>query len=70
MVLQDTGFGDNYPVGEGLSAFSDLGQAVAAVRRLAADPAHHAQAARRLAEELFDSDLVLGRFLEQAGVSP
>lgn len=70
VVLQDTGFGDNYPVGEGLIAFSDLGQAVAAVRRLAADPAHHAQAARRLAEELFDSDLVLGRFLEQAGVSP
>ncbi len=38
-------------------------------RRIAADYPAHAAAARALAEERFDSDRVLPRFLEQAGVT-
>ena len=65
-LVQDTGFGRNHPVGEGLLAFRTLDEAVAGARRIAADYERHAAAARRLAEEHFDSDMVLPRFLEEA----
>jgi hypothetical protein len=67
-LLQDTGFSDNYPVGEGLVAFRDLAEAAAGADRIAADYEAHRAAARNLAEERFDSDKVLPRFLAQAGV--
>jgi hypothetical protein len=67
-LLQDTGFSDNYPVGEGLVAFRDLAEAAAGADRIAADYQAHRAAARNLAEERFDSDKVLPRFLAQAGV--
>jgi hypothetical protein len=80
-LVQDTGFGDRpsrtdapdagggLPTGEGLIAFGTLDEAVAGADRLVADPAAHAAAARRLAEEHFDSDRVLARFGEQVGLS-
>lgn len=64
VVAQDTGFGDRYPVGEGLLAFSTLDEAVAAVEAVRADPRGHADAARALAEEHFDSDRVLTTLLD------
>ena len=67
-LLQDTGFSDNYPAGEGLVAFRTLDEAVAGAQRIAADYDAHRAAARALAEERFDSDKVLPRFLAQAGV--
>jgi hypothetical protein len=69
-LLQDTGFSGNYRVGEGLVAYRDLDGAVAGARRIAADYEAHREAARALAEERFDSDKVLARFLEQAGAQP
>jgi hypothetical protein len=68
-VVQDTGFSRFIPTGEGLLAFSTLDEAAAAIHRLAAEPKRHALAARRLAEEYFDSDRVLTRLLDQAQVS-
>jgi len=65
-LVQDTGIGDRYPVGEGLLTFSTLDEAVAAVEAIAADYEGHVRAARALAEAHFDSDLVLARFLEAA----
>jgi hypothetical protein len=65
-LVQDTGFGRNHPVGEGLLAFRTLDEAVAGARRIIEDYAQHATAARQLAEEQFDSDVVLPRFLEEA----
>jgi hypothetical protein len=65
-LVQDTGFGRNHPVGEGLLAFRSLDEAVAGARRIVDDHGRHAAAARRLAEEQFDSDTVLTRFLEEA----
>ena len=38
--------------------------------RIAADYEHHRRAARAVAEEHFDSDTVLSRFLEEAGIGP
>ena len=67
-LLQDTGFSANYPVGEGLVAFRTLDDAAAGAERIAADYPAHRAAARALAEERFDSDRVLPRFLEEAGL--
>jgi hypothetical protein len=67
-LVQDTGFGKALPHGEGLLAFSSLDQAVAGAERIIADPEAHGRAARRLAEERLDSDLVLGRLLAAIGL--
>jgi hypothetical protein len=64
-VVQDTGFSRCLPTGEGLLPFSTLAEAGEAVSRLNEDYRGHRQAARALAETYFDSDRVLGRFLEQ-----
>jgi hypothetical protein len=65
-LVQDTGIGERYPVGEGLVTFRTPEEAVAGVEAIAADYEAHARAARALAEAHFDSDRVLGRFLEAA----
>jgi hypothetical protein len=67
-VVQDTGFGCALPTGEGLFAFEDLDDVVAAFAEIGADYSRHSDAARALAEEYLDSDRVLGRLLEDAGL--
>lgn len=67
-LVQDTGFSGHLPTGEGLVAFSTVDEAAAGAERIAADYDRHADAARALAEEYFDSDVVLGRLLEEACV--
>jgi hypothetical protein len=64
VVAQDTGFGAALPTGHGLLAFSDEDGAVAAIEELRADYEHHRVAARRIAEDLLDSDVVLSQLLE------
>jgi hypothetical protein len=66
-LVQDTGFSDNYPTGKGLVSFATMEEAVAGANSIARDYASHSRAARSIAEAFFDSDVVLGRFLEQAG---
>lgn len=68
-LVQDTGFDTVLPVGEGLLSFSNLTDAEQGARRIVADPAGHAAAAAELARAHLDSDLVLGRLLETAGVA-
>jgi hypothetical protein len=63
-LVQDTGF--TVPTGEGLLAFRTLEEAAAGARSIAEDYDRHSRAARRLAEEEFDSDRVLTRLLEIA----
>jgi hypothetical protein len=67
-LVQDTGFSEKLPVGEGLLAFSTLEEAVAGAADIAARYPDHRRAARRIAEEHFDARRVLARFCEQAGV--
>jgi hypothetical protein len=67
-VVQDTAFGCALPTGEGLFAFEDLDDVVAAFAEIDADYPRHSDAARALAEEYLDSDRVLGRLLEDAGL--
>jgi hypothetical protein len=67
-VVQDTGFDDELPVGEGLLSFRTTDEAVAAVEAIMGDYERHCEAARALAEAYFDSSLVLERLLVEAGV--
>lgn len=69
VVAQDTGFAAALPVGEGLLAFSTEDEAATAVDAVQADYARHSAAARRIAEEHFDSDRVLRRLLELVGAA-
>ena len=68
VLAQDTGLREFYPAGEGLLVFSDLEEAVEGVEQLERDYARHAAAARRIAEEFFDSDRVLGGLLTKLGI--
>ena len=69
VVVQDTGFRPYYPIGEGLIAFTTLDEAVSAIESIEADYRRHCEAARAIAEEQFNSEMVLGRLLKDAGVS-
>jgi hypothetical protein len=68
VVLQDTGFGDHLPCGEGLFAVGDVDEAADALAAIEADYERHARAARELALEHLDARVVLGRMLEELGV--
>jgi hypothetical protein len=67
-VLQDTGFSDVLPVGEGVLAFDTLEEAADGVRSVEADYGRHSRAATEIAHEYFDSDRVLEALLAQAMV--
>jgi len=56
------------PVGRGLLSFVGLQEAVDALDMVEKDYVAHATAARRLAEEHFGSDLVLGSMLDVVGL--
>ena len=68
VVVQDTGFGNALPTGEGLFAFSDLDGAASAVEDIVADPARHRAAAREIAHEYLNYDVVLGAILDHVGL--
>lgn len=68
-IVQDTGLDGLYPTGEGLILFRTLDEACAAVEEVSRDRRRHAAAARRVAEECFDSDRVLGSLLDRLGVA-
>jgi hypothetical protein len=54
-----------YPCGDGLITFSTLDEAAAGMEELARNYQHHARAARRLAEEYFESSKVLLRLIRR-----
>lgn len=66
VVVQDTGFSDVLPTGEGLLRFEEFDEAVDAVDAVDAHYTRHARAARGVAEEYFDARKVLTRLLDQA----
>lgn len=68
VVARDTGFSEWLPTGEGLLAFATLDEAAAAVDEVRGDWGRHSRAARRVAEEHFDSDRVLARLLRELEV--
>ena len=69
VLVQDTGFSQNYPVGEGLVSFRTMGEAAAGAERIGRDYTGHCGAARAIAEDFFNSDHVLGRLVEEIGLT-
>jgi len=67
-LVQDTGFSRTLPAGDGLVPFTNLDEAVAGAADIAERYAEHATAARRIAEQEFDAEVVLSRFCEEAGI--
>jgi hypothetical protein len=67
-LVQDTGLRNSLPDREGLVLFSDLDGARRGVDDIRKRYEHHCTAARRIAEQHFDSDKVLPRFLRAIGV--
>jgi hypothetical protein len=68
VLAQDTGLAGLLPTGEGLLIFTTLDEATEAVRAVRREPDRHQRAARRLAEEYFDSTKVLGALAEKLGL--
>jgi hypothetical protein len=67
-VVQSTGFERQLPTGDGLITFGTVQQAVDAIEEIEGDYRAHSAAARRIAEERFDSRVVLGSILSQVGL--
>jgi hypothetical protein len=67
VLAQETGFSRFLPIGQGLFAFETEDDVLSAIDAIEADYPRHACAARRLAEEHFDSTRVLPSLLEQVG---
>ncbi len=68
-IVEDTGFGQYLPVGQGLFPFTDAAGAIAAIRAVEADPLRAGNAARAIAEDHFDSDKVLTGLLRECGLT-
>lgn len=66
VVVQDTGFSDFIPVGEGVLAYSDLDGALAGIESVRRDWDRHSRAAVKVAQEFFDSGRVLSALLKDA----
>jgi hypothetical protein len=65
VVTQATGFENWLPTGRGLFSFGNQQEAADSLNKIAADYAGHSMAARRIAEEYFDSRKVLNQLLTQ-----
>lgn len=68
VILQDTGFKDVLPTGEGLFSVSTVEEAAEAIRAIRGDYVRHAQAAHNLAIANFDSQRVLPTLLNSIGI--
>lgn len=66
VIVQDTGFSRHLPTGDGLLAFTDLEEAIAAVAEVERRYEQHCRAARRIVEAHFDCRTVLTRLLDAA----
>ena len=68
VVVQDTGFSERIPTGEGLLAFTDAKSAASALESVERDYERHQPAARELARTHFSSEVVLGGLLDRIGL--
>lgn len=64
VILQNTGFSDWLPSGNGVLAFSSLEEAVSCIEKVNADYLTHRSAAREIAEKVFNYKVVLPRLVE------
>jgi hypothetical protein len=69
VLAQDTGYGEALPTGRGLLSFADLDGAAQAAEEVRANLPAHSAAARTIAEEHLDSDIVLASLLDRLEVA-
>jgi len=69
-LVQDTGFSDHLPVGDGIVPFRTLAEARTGARAIVENYAHHSAAARATAERCFTPHTALSPLLEAAAVAP
>jgi hypothetical protein len=69
VVVQDTGFEEILPGGEGLLSFREADEAIDELQRVATDYARHSRTALEIAATYFQATTVLEKLLAQAGVS-
>jgi hypothetical protein len=69
VITQDTGFGKYLPTGEGLFAFKDMDDVLAAVDAIESDYEGQCRAARQIAMEYFEAEKVLGSLMQRAGLA-
>jgi hypothetical protein len=65
-LVQDTGWSQHLPSGEGLLAFSSVEEALAGIEAINSNYDRHAETASEIAHEQFDAARVLPRLLEVA----
>jgi hypothetical protein len=65
-LVQDTGWTDHLPSGEGLLSFSNIEEAAAGIDSINLDYARHTRRAGEIAREYFDARIVLPRLLDEA----
>jgi hypothetical protein len=68
VIIQETGFTKIYGGKAGLLSFRSLSEIVDAVKVINADYAKHSRAARALAREFFEAEIVLKSILDRAGI--
>lgn len=68
VLVQDTGFDPAITTGEGIVTFRTIEEAVSGVQRITRDYQAQQQAARRIAEDHFDSRIVLEDVLLRSGI--
>lgn len=68
VIIQETGLSSVLPTGKGLLTFRDIDGAERAIHTVRADYASHCEAARQIAAEHFDGDVILPRFLKTCGI--
>ena len=68
VIMQETGFTENYGADAGLLAFRSLGEIAEAVKMIKADYSKHSGAARQVAREIFEAEKVVKSLLDRAGI--
>jgi hypothetical protein len=68
VVMQDTGWSEHLPCGEGLFAVRSVEEAAAALEEVERDWARHSRRARELAEEFLDTGKAFPRLLGELGI--
>ncbi|MEN9903575.1 MAG: hypothetical protein RLZZ555_140 [Pseudomonadota bacterium] len=66
VVVQDTGFSEWLPIGEGVIGFSSFKEAAAGIEEVGLRYEFHCRRARQLVDEFFDARIVLPKLIDQA----
>ena len=67
-VVQETGWTDYLPSGQGIFSFSNMEEAISAISAINEDYEKHSRCAREIAFDYFEADQVMKKFLTKIGL--